>query len=130
MYPVGSARGIGPVSDFTVAASGRANEAARPISVEDVDANFGDRATHDIVHPRPAEGIGPFEAGIATPVIVVMNRHGMDRLSVIRHCDHDCDAEQSYPSQSSLHLKPPFLLSIDALLLHNPHRVAARVNLY
>ena len=32
-------RGIGPVLDFTVVASGRANEAARPVSVKDVDMN-------------------------------------------------------------------------------------------
>jgi hypothetical protein len=94
--------------DFTVSASGRANEAARPIPVEDLDANLGDRATHDIVHARPAERIGPFEAGNATAAIVGMNRRGMDLSSVIPRCDHDCDAEQCYQSQSSSHLKPPF----------------------
>jgi hypothetical protein len=30
-------REIGPLSDFTVGASGRANEATRPISVEDIE---------------------------------------------------------------------------------------------
>ena len=64
---------IGPGSDFTVGASGRANEAARPISAVEGDANLGDRATHDIVHACPAEGIGPFEAGNATAAIVGMN---------------------------------------------------------
>jgi hypothetical protein len=65
-------RDIGPVLDFTVGASGRANEAARPVSVKDADANLGDRATHDIVHARPAHGIGPFEAGNATAAVVGM----------------------------------------------------------
>jgi hypothetical protein len=59
--------------DFTVGASGRANEAARPVSVKDADANLGDRATHDIVHARPADAIGAFEAGNATAAIVGMN---------------------------------------------------------
>src|SRR6266849_3203422 len=66
-------REIGPGSDFTVGASGRANEAARPISAVEGDANLGDGATDDIVHSRPAESIGPFEAGNATPAIVGMN---------------------------------------------------------
>src|SRR5579872_7312671 len=64
---------IGPVFNFTVAASGRANQVDRPFSVLDVDANLGDRATHDIVHARPAEGILPFEAGNATNLILGMN---------------------------------------------------------
>src|SRR5579864_4722130 len=66
-------REIGPVSDVTVGASGRANEAARPISAVEGDANLGDGAAHDIVHARPAEGIGPFEAGNATAAIVGTN---------------------------------------------------------
>ena len=45
---------ICPVQDFTVGASRRANEADRPISVKDVDADLGDRA-HAIVLARPAE---------------------------------------------------------------------------
>src|ERR1700693_295234 len=61
---------IGPGSDFTVGASGIANEAARPISAVEGDAHLGDGATHDIVHARPAEGILPFEAGNATAGIV------------------------------------------------------------
>jgi hypothetical protein len=66
-------REIGPVSDVTVGASGRANEAAPPISAVEGDANLGDGAAHDIVHARPAEGIGPFEAGNATAAIMGMN---------------------------------------------------------
>jgi hypothetical protein len=38
-----------------------------------LDADRGDRATHDIVHARPVEAIGPFEAGNATDAIVGMN---------------------------------------------------------
>src|SRR4029077_20180936 len=56
---------IGPVQDFTVGTWLGANWATRPISVEDVNSNLGDRAAHHIVHARPAEGIGPFEAGNA-----------------------------------------------------------------
>jgi hypothetical protein len=70
-------RGIGPILDFTVGASGRADEAAHSISVKDVDANLSDRAAHDIVHARPAEGVGPFEAGNATAAMVVIIRRGM-----------------------------------------------------
>jgi hypothetical protein len=99
--------------DFTVGASGRANEAARPISVKDVDANLGDRATHDIVHARPAEGIGPFEAGNATGVMAGLNRRGRHLLSLAQRWDHDCDTEQCYPSQSSFHLEASFFISIE-----------------
>ena len=60
-------REIGPVLDITVGASGGANEAARPIAVKDVDANLGDRATHDIVHAGPAEGIGPLRLATLQP---------------------------------------------------------------
>ena len=102
-------REISPVTDITVAASGRANGAARPISVEDVDANLGDRATYDVVHARPAKGIGAFEAGKATAagMNVGDGRRGMDLSNLIQRCDHDCDAEQCYPRQFSLHLNPP-----------------------
>src|SRR4029077_6339440 len=58
-------RVIGPRSDFTVGASGRADESSHPIFVKS-DANLGDGATHVIVHPRPAEGIGPVGASNAT----------------------------------------------------------------
>jgi hypothetical protein len=59
--------------DFTVGASGRANDAAHPVSVKDVNANLGDRATHAIVRARPAVAIGPFEAGNAAAAILGMN---------------------------------------------------------
>ena len=86
-------REIGPVSDFTVCASRRANEAARPISAVKGDANLGDGAAHDIVHARPAEGVGPFEAGNATAAILGMN-FGQGPWNARRwpdHCDqHNC----------------------------------------
>ena len=80
---------ICPVFDYTVAAPAGANEKDPPISVKDVDANLSDRATHDIVHARPAEGIGSFEAGNATGAIVGMNRRRMDRSCMIKGRDHD-----------------------------------------
>src|SRR5215472_3448642 len=64
---------IGPVYNFTVLASGLANDAARPFTVKEVDANLSDRATQLIVHARKVEGILPFEAGNATAVILGMN---------------------------------------------------------
>jgi hypothetical protein len=66
-------RRIGPVLDVTVVASGQASKADRPVSVKDLDADRGDRATHDIVHARPVEAIGPFEVGNATDAIVGLN---------------------------------------------------------
>jgi hypothetical protein len=103
---------IGPGSDYTVGASGVANEAARPISAVEGDAHLGDGVAHDIVHARPAEGILPFEAGNATAALLVLTRRGMDLSSVIQRCDNYCDAEQEcYPNRSSLHLKPPSLIA-------------------
>ena len=89
-------RRIGPVLDVTVVASGQARKAERPVSVIDLDADRGDRATHDIVHARPVEAIGPFEAGNATAAIMPITLRGMDPSSVIQCCDHECDAEQCY----------------------------------
>jgi hypothetical protein len=66
-------RDIGPVVGFRVAGSGRASDAARPVSVKEVEAHLGNRATHVFVHARPAPGIGPFEAGNATALVVGMN---------------------------------------------------------
>src|SRR5580704_9246006 len=66
-------RDIGPVVGFRVADSGRASDAARPVSVKEVEAHLGNRATHVFVHARPAPGIGPFEAGNATALVVGMN---------------------------------------------------------
>src|SRR5580700_7730623 len=68
-------RRIGPVLDVTVVASGQASKAYRPVSVKGLDADRGDRATHDIVHARPEDGIRPFEAGYATAAIVGVNVH-------------------------------------------------------
>src|SRR6202050_2270158 len=66
-------RDIGPVVGFGVADSGRASDAARPVSVKEVEAHLGNRATHGFVRARPAPGIGPFESGNATGAIVRMN---------------------------------------------------------
>jgi hypothetical protein len=66
-------RGIGPVVGSIKAASGLATDAARPVSVKDVEAHLGDRATQGSVHARPEVGIGPFEAGNATGLIMGMN---------------------------------------------------------
>jgi len=66
-------RRIGPVLDVTVVASGQASKADRPVSVKGLDADRGDRATHDIVHARSEDGIRPFEAGNATAAVVGMN---------------------------------------------------------
>ena len=93
----------GPVYRCTVLASGLTNDAAHPFSVKDVNAKLGDRPTHDFAHAREVEGVGPLEAGNATAAF----RRGVDPSSVIHRCDHHCDAEQSYPNQSSLHLTPP-----------------------
>src|SRR5262249_4086783 len=58
-------REINPLSFPTRRSSDlRADEASHPIFVRS-NANLGDRATHVIVHPGPAEGIGPVEAGNA-----------------------------------------------------------------
>lgn len=73
-------RAIGPVVGLNVADSGRASNAALPVSVKDVEAHLGNRATQGFVHARPAPGIGPFEAGNATAAIV-RNRRGMDPSS-------------------------------------------------
>jgi hypothetical protein len=63
--------------DVTVVASGQASKAERPVSVIGLDADRGDRATHDIVHARPEEGIPPVEAGNATSATPGVNlSHG------------------------------------------------------
>ena len=80
-------RVIGPRSDFTVAASGCADEASHPIFVKS-DANLGDRATHVIVKPRPAEGIGPVEAGNAT-VLPLEPLPLFRGNGVWRHAEHE-----------------------------------------
>src|SRR5208282_1174404 len=66
-------RDIGPVVGLGVAGSGRASDAARPVSVKEVEAHLGNRAAHVLVHARPAPGISPLEAGNATALVVGMN---------------------------------------------------------
>ncbi len=88
-----SRRFIGPVLDFTVPASGYANAAARPISVEGVESNIGVGAAHDIADSRPPEGIGTLQAGNAAAAILGMNfGHGpWNARRWPDRCDqHDC----------------------------------------
>src|SRR5208282_810316 len=106
-------RDIGPVVGLRVADSGRASDAARPVSVKDVETHLSNRATHGFVHARPAPGIGPSEARNATASVVGMNVEDGSWNAGKSRKEHETCREKKILSELT-HFDSPLLLGLNS----------------